>query len=64
MIFFEVLMCARLREVESVLIGLRRAIAGRVEASSHQAREHEGHSSTRVGLIAQQRVETYRSRQP
>ena len=57
-------MSARLREVESVLIGLRREIAGRVEASSHQAREHEGHSSTRVGLISRQRVETHRSRQP
>ena len=52
------------REVEKIPTGLRREIAGMIEDSVLQMREHEERSSTRVDPITRWHVETHRARHP
>ena len=61
---FEVFIYIHRRVAENVSTGLRRATAGRIEASARQIREYEERSNVRMGPITRQHVAIHQARQP
>ena len=61
---FEIFVYVQRRTGENVPSGLRRATAGRIEASARQIRQHEDRTNVRIGPITRQHVAMHQARQP